>query len=168
MAIQPRFAQAILSGDKTIEFRKRRLAEDVDTVLIYESAPTQRIVGRFTIAQTVEGTPRTLWRDYGSVGGIPRVDFFTYYTGHDRAVGFVVADRERYQAAVALGELRSCPTVPQSFLYLPASTLQEIDNLQPLGRTGSITSLASRLLHVPGRLFASAAHRELHSTAQSQ
>ena len=115
MAIHPRFAHAILSGEKTVEFRKRRLAEDVDTVLIYESAPTQRIVGRFTIAQTVEGTPRTLWRDFGSVGGIPRVDFFTYYAGHNRAVGFVVADRKRYDCPVALGELRACPARAAEF-----------------------------------------------------
>jgi predicted transcriptional regulator len=130
MAIQPAFAQAILSGSKRIEFRKRRLAPDIDTVLIYESAPTQRIVGHFTIARTELKTPRRLWEEYGSIGSIGHAEYFSYYGEHVRAVGLVIAHVERYPQPIALDDLSLSPAVPQSFSYLPASALAEVRSLQ--------------------------------------
>jgi predicted transcriptional regulator len=130
MAIQPAFAQAILDGSKQVEFRKRRLAADIDTVLIYESSPTKRIVGHFTIERTELATPRGLWRSFGAVGSIARADYLTYYGNSERAVGLVISRVERYKHPVALAELSSRPAVPQSFSYLPASALTEVQSLQ--------------------------------------
>ncbi len=130
MAIQPPYAQAILDGTKLVEFRKRRLAADIDTVLVYESAPTKRIVGHFTIERTESGTPQDLWRTFGSVGCIAREDYLAYYAQSERAVGLVVKHVERYEYPVALAELRDHPAVPQSFSYLPFSALAEARALQ--------------------------------------
>ncbi|MGL5823705.1 MAG: hypothetical protein ACRCYU_02530 [Nocardioides sp.] len=130
MAIQPTYAQAILEGSKLVEFRKRRLAADVDTVLIYESAPTKRIVGHFTIERTELATPRGLWKSFGSVGSIAQVDYLAYYGDSERAVGLVISKVERYQNPIALAELSDRPAVPQSFSYLPASALAEVQSLQ--------------------------------------
>jgi predicted transcriptional regulator len=159
MAIQPRFSQAILAGEKKVEFRKRRLASDITTVLIYESAPTQRIVGRFTIADTVEGRPAELWRRFGAVGGIPRREFLEYYSGNTRAVGFVVGDVQRYHRPVALPALTVCPAVPQSFAYLPAAIVREISNLQPATAASSLPGVLGRVLRVPGRVLAGVGSR---------
>lgn len=130
MAIQPRFAEAILNGSKRIEFRKRRLASDIDTVLIYESAPTQRIVGHFTIERTELASPPRLWRSYGAVGSIRRADYLNYFGDSPQAVGLVIKASERYGRPVALDELNLCPSVPQSFIYLPDTVLAEIQALQ--------------------------------------
>lgn len=154
MAIQPRFAQAILAGSKRVEFRKRRLASDIDTVLIYESAPTQRIVGRFTIDHTVVADPAALWRQFGAVGGIPREEFMEYYASHASGVGFVVGDAQRYYRPIALRELSACPAVPQSFAYLHASTLKEIAGLQPARAVLPLPGLLGRLLGTSGRILA--------------
>lgn len=154
MAIQPRFAQAILSGEKRVEFRKRRLATDIDTVLIYESAPSQRIVGSFTIARTDVASPSALWREFAAVGGIPRREFMDYYTGHAQGVGLVVGAVDRYQRPVALRELAASPAVPQSFTYLPASTLEEIADLQPAAAILTLPGLVGRLLQTSGRVLA--------------
>lgn len=130
MAIQPEYAHAILDGSKKVEFRKRRLAADIDTVLIYESAPTQRIVGHFTIERTELTTPRALWRLFGSVGSIAQADYLNYYGTSERAVGLVISEVERYKHPVALADLSARPAVPQSFCYLPASALSEVQSLQ--------------------------------------
>jgi predicted transcriptional regulator len=159
MAIQPRFAQAILSGSKQVEFRKRRLAADIETVVIYETAPTQRITGHFTIARTVEATPTALWYEFASAGGIARDEFTDYYTGHERAVGFVIKDTEQYQRPVALPELSTLPSVPQSFVYLPAAALDEITSRQPAANFFTLPSLVGRLLEASGRLLAGVASR---------
>lgn len=148
MAIQPAYAQAILDGSKRIEFRKRRLAADIDTVLIYESAPTKRIVGHFTIERTELATPQRLWRSFGSVGSIAQADYLTYYGNSERAVGLVISHAERYMYPVALEELRDRPAVPQSFCYLPVSVLSEAQSLQAVdpARIDRILSLVTRPL----------------------
>lgn len=130
MAIQPAYAQAILDGTKRVEFRKRRLAADIDTVLIYESAPTKSIVGHFTIERTELATPRGLWKSFGAVGSIARADYLAYYGDSERAVGLVISHAERYTHPVALAALSDRPAVPQSFSYLPASALAEAQSLQ--------------------------------------
>lgn len=130
MAIQPCYAQAILDGTKRVEFRKRRLASDIDTVLIYESAPTKSIVGHFTIERTELATPQALWKSFGSVGSIARADYLAYYGDNERAVGLVISSAERYTHPVALDALSEHPAVPQSFSYLPWSALQQAQSLQ--------------------------------------
>jgi predicted transcriptional regulator len=132
MAIQPQYSQAILAGEKTVEFRKRALAPDVDTVLIYETAPTQQVVGIFKVDDTVRLAPSSLWRRFGSVGSITRPDFMNYYDTNRTAVGLVVGTVVRLAVPVSLSELRPRPAVPQSFSYLPAAVLDQIDAIQAL------------------------------------
>lgn len=130
MAIQPQYAQAILAGEKTVEFRKRGLAPDVDTVLIYETAPTQCVVGMFKVDDTVRLTPGGLWRRFGSVGSIARGDFMSYYDTNRTAVGLVVGSVVRLAVPVPLADLRPRPAVPQSFSYLSAGVLDQVQAIQ--------------------------------------
>lgn len=126
MAIQPRFAQAILSGAKTVEFRKRALAPDVTTVLIYETAPTQLIVGEFELAENVVATPMKLWKKFAADGGIDADGFDAYFAGHTRAVGLRVSSSTAYARGVALSELTPPPAIPQSFSYVDSDVLDTV------------------------------------------
>jgi predicted transcriptional regulator len=143
MAIQPQYAQAILSGDKTVEFRKRGLAPDVDTVLMYETSPTQRVVGVFRVDATVRLAPSGLWRRFGSVGSISRQNFMSYYDAHRIAVGLVVGSVVRLAAPVPLSDLQPRPAVPQSFSYLPAAVLDQIQALQASQSTEDATLVSA-------------------------
>lgn len=126
MAIQPRFAQAILAGTKTIEFRKRAPAPDVRTVLIYETTPTQQIVGEFDLREHVVAAPAHLWRNFSHVGGIGSANFDAYFAGRAEAVGLTISAVRVYQRGVTLSELTPAPAVPQSFVYLARSQVEEI------------------------------------------
>lgn len=118
MSIRPRFASAILDGSKRIEFRKRRLADDVDTVVIYTTAPVKAVTGEFRIADQVSGTPDELWGRFGDVGGIDPAAFFDYYDGHSQAVGILIDDVTVYDAPRPLGSVDPGARPPQSFKYL--------------------------------------------------
>lgn len=130
MAIQPRYSQAILAGTKTVEFRKRPLAEDVRTVLIYETAPTSCVVGAFTVADTVQLSPRTLWRELGAAGSITRLDFMQYFASYKTGVGLVVGSVQKLQRPITLAELVPRPAVPQSFAYIAGDVIDQISELQ--------------------------------------
>lgn len=126
MAIQPRFAQAILAGTKTIEFRKRTLAADIGTVLIYETAPTQKIVGEFDLREYVIAAPVKLWRKFSEFGAIDAASFDAYFAGRDEAVGLTISAVRVYDRGVTLNDLTPSPAVPQSFLYLVSSQVEQI------------------------------------------
>ncbi|MBO0843881.1 MAG: ASCH domain-containing protein [Nocardioides sp.] len=127
MAIQPGYAQAILSGAKTVEFRKRALAPDVETVLIYETAPTQRIVGLFRIVDTVRLSPRGLWRRFAEVGSITRPEFMDYYASRSTGVALVLGSVVSFEEPIPLSELRPRPAVPQSVSYISAEAVHQIE-----------------------------------------
>lgn len=130
MAIQPIYAQAILAGRKRVEFRKRALAADVDTVVIYETSPTRQVIGEFTVTGTVIDTPRRLWRRFRDVAGISACDYAKYFEGQVSAVALRIAKTRRYEAPLALDDLHPRPGTPQSFIYLPREIVTEAQRRQ--------------------------------------
>ena len=106
MAIHPRYADAILTGEKLVEFRKRKLADDISTILIYATAPVQRVIGEFRIAETVVDEPASIWAAYGDVGVIDESSFGDYYASTTSAVAFVVGEATRYPLPRTLSEIQ--------------------------------------------------------------
>lgn len=47
LAIKPKYANMILNGEKTIEFRRKFPKAPLEKVLIYASAPISKIIGEF-------------------------------------------------------------------------------------------------------------------------
>lgn len=120
MSIHERWAEAIVDGRKRVEFRKRRLADDIRTVLIYATAPSSQVIGQFTIDEIVTDTPARIWEKFGHLGVIERDAFFDYYGSAVTAVAIIVADAERFATPLGLAEFEPRPAVPQSFAYLRA------------------------------------------------
>jgi len=120
MSIHTRWAEAIVDGRKQVEFRKRRLADDIRTVLIYATAPSSEVIGQFTVSNMVTDTPARIWEQFGHLGVIEKEAFFAYYGNAPTAVAIVVASAERFATPLTLGEFEPRPAVPQSFAYLPA------------------------------------------------
>lgn len=115
-------AEGIMDRRKRVEFRKRRLSEDIETVLVYATAPVSKVVGRFTIDEMVSGTPSDIWDRFRSVGVIERDAFFSYFGGRNSAVAIVVASAQRFDDPLALDDMVPRPAIPQSFSYLPSAT----------------------------------------------
>ena len=118
MAIHPNFANAIVNGVKKVEFRKRALADDVTTVLIYATSPVQQVIGEFGIERTVVDHPTRLWSSFGEVGQIDESDFHRYYGDRDTGVAFVISWVKKYQKPHGLRDLEPTPAIPQSFSYV--------------------------------------------------
>ena len=131
MAINPEFARQILSGTKKVEFRKRQLARDIDTVMIYETSPTQQIVGEFTTRSAVIDAPAQIWAKFARVGGISQADFSAYYDASATAVGINIESVRRYRRPVDLAELDPRPAIPQSFSYVSSRVRDQARDLQP-------------------------------------
>jgi predicted transcriptional regulator len=126
MSIHPRYAEAIISGRKRAEFRKRPLAVDVAVVLIYATAPVSAIIGWFTVRDTLRTKPEDIWRLLHDVGEIGWPDFASYYSGCEEGVALLVGETGRLAKPVTLSEIDPSPATPQSFNYLPGNVMAQI------------------------------------------
>ncbi len=118
MSIKPQFAEGILAGTKLVEFRKRRLAPDVTTVIIYSTKPVGRLVGVFDVAGYDVGSPTAIWERHKGHAGISRRGYREYYRGHATAVAINVADARPFARPLLLSEIDVGLQAPQSFCYL--------------------------------------------------
>jgi predicted transcriptional regulator len=134
MSIRPEFADAILTGTKLVEFRKRRLAPDVTTVLIYATMPVGRVVGVFEVDGYDTGSPSAVWERHKAHAGISRRGFRAYYSGTRTAVALLVRDARRLDRPPTLSALDPGLRAPQSFCYLELNPLTHRSAGQHLGQ----------------------------------
>lgn len=120
LSIKPEYAEAIFAGRKTVEFRRSRLAPDVDLAIVYATQPTGRIIGWFRITGITESTPDGLWRRFRRNSGIRRGDYFSYFEGAARAYAIEIADATAVVEPIELDSLSAGLRAPQSFQYLDA------------------------------------------------
>lgn len=125
LSIHPRYAQAIMAGTKRVEFRKQAFARPVSHIVIYETAPTGRIVGAARVAACHVASPAELWKRYGEVGAIDPTDFDGYYAGRESGVA-IQLDGSPVPLDLplsAVGQGRP----PQNFTYLCNDALRPLD-----------------------------------------
>ncbi len=113
MSIRPGYAEAILSGAKTFELRRRRPSfAPGSRVVVYSSSPDQRLLGTFEAGEIHEQSPSKLWRIVSQAAGISRKDFDAYFAGCE--VGYAIEVRS--PTRLDPEPLRFRP--PQSYLFL--------------------------------------------------
>src|SRR5688572_22096203 len=98
MSIRPRFAEAILAGAKTVELRRQRPRFEPGTiVIVYASAPCQRVVARFESGEVISAAPGALWKLVSGQAGVTRAEFDAYFAGCDIAHAIPVRDAQPVQ-----------------------------------------------------------------------
>ena len=127
LSIRPRFAEQILAGTKTVEFRRSWAADPVGLAVVYSSSPVQRLVCIVEIEGEVFAPPASVWTRCRARGpGLERKELMEYFAGKDRAYGVLLG-------SLALPKIPIRPTSlfrgfrpPQSFRYLNATELHRI------------------------------------------
>lgn len=117
LSIKPKYASAILRGEKQVEFRKKIFKNDVKRVYIYSSSPVQKIVGYFTIEEIIKASPTKLWHDFNSVGAIDHDSFFEYF--HQNTEGYSICIKKVWEFIQHINphEYLNSFTAPQSYCY---------------------------------------------------
>lgn len=126
LPIQPRYAQAIITGGKKVEFRRRNFRNSVNHVVIYASSPVRKIVGFFRVTHVTVGPPLEIWKQFREVGGIERAAFEAYYKGAEDAVAIGVGDVVVLRRPLTLKTLGASLSPPQSFAYLRMDLFNKI------------------------------------------
>lgn len=124
LSIKPRFAAAILRGEKRYEFRKSRFARRSGRVLLYATSPVRRIVGAFTVRGIVEDRPRALWTRCHDGAGIGRDELLRYFGERETGVAIEVGDVEAFNPPVDPARLMPDFVPPRSFRYFDAAIVE--------------------------------------------
>jgi predicted transcriptional regulator len=131
MSIHPRYADAILAGTKRVEFRKRRLASDVSTVVIYATQPVGRIVGTFEVLGYDVAPPAELWKRHRSHAGISASGYDEYYAQTPAAVAILIGLVQQLPMPRPLADLQGVSRPPQSFSYLSPAQATDVRSWLP-------------------------------------
>lgn len=117
LSIKPKYANAILLGQKLVEFRKLVFKKEIERVYIYSSAPEQRIIGYFTIEDIISDTPKKLWQEFSEVGSISEEDFFDYFANKKIGYSIKIKDVTRFRRSKNPKEIFENFVPPQSYMY---------------------------------------------------
>jgi predicted transcriptional regulator len=117
LSIKPEYANKIFDGSKQFEFRRTIFKEQVKTVLVYASSPTQLVIGEFEIEEILSDTLDNLWLQTKEFAGIDEAFFYQYF--EDKQIGHAIKIKKtrKYRKPLCIREyLKLSP--PQSFIYL--------------------------------------------------
>ncbi len=123
LSIHPRYSDLIFSKIKKYELRRRLPGlSRGDIVWVYETTPTQAVVGYFTVKQVHMATPQSIWRKAGPLTCVEKSMFDSYYGVRTQAFAIEIESAVRLKRKIALETLRAeWPgfSPPQSFRYVP-------------------------------------------------
>jgi predicted transcriptional regulator len=125
VSLKPRFAEMILSGEKTVELRRVGPTIPVGApVILYASSPSMEVVGSGRIGALDSASPSALWDRHRADCGLTRREFRAYLAGVRRAVAITLDDVQRFPHTIPLAELNQVLWAdfrpPQSWRYLDA------------------------------------------------
>jgi predicted transcriptional regulator len=119
LSIDPSYAEAILSGAKRYEFRRKIFKrKDIYFVYLYANSTVKRIVGSFQIRGIIEGLPKDIWKRCHAHSGISRKKFFEYFGCSKKAYCIKVGKVIRFHPPIDPHMIIRDFTPPQSFSYI--------------------------------------------------
>ncbi|MGW7647129.1 ASCH domain-containing protein [Streptomyces bobili] len=129
LSLHPRFATAILTGAKTVELRRQRVAVPPGTpVIIYATSPAMALTGTARLTGVETATPAQIWRRHRSACGISKAEYTAYMDGATQASALLLDSPRPLTATVPLAHLRHNGAFhpPQSYRYLALHTLRTL------------------------------------------
>lgn len=130
LSIRPPYAEAILTGRKSVELRRTRPRVSVPTeALIYASSPKRALVGTCRVERVEELTIARLWKETRAAAAIAESDFRRYFEGTNTGFALHLSSALRLASPIGLAQLRENVdgfNPPQSFRYLPVGDSDQL------------------------------------------
>ena len=146
LSVRPRFAKAILAGEKTTEIRRSRPNLTPGSyVYVYATAPIKALLGLFRVDDLITESVGLLWAIAKTSAAITRREFDEYLYGLSKGHAISIAETSALVQPISLADLRAIwPGFhpPQSFRYLTSSNPMAV----------SLMTLARRMLPVDSPL----------------
>ena len=113
LSIKPEYVNKIVAGKKKYECRKFHCREDVDTIVIYATAPVKQVIGEVSIISIIEDAVDEVWKQTRPEGGITKKAFMEYYKNKQVAIAYQLGEVMQYDEPMSLSDV-GLSYVPQS------------------------------------------------------
>lgn len=121
LSIKPEFAYKIFDGTKKFEFRKSIFKNsNIETVVVYASAPVKKVIGEFQIERILNYDLDTLWELTKEYSGISEDYFYEYFDKRETGFAIQIKSKVKFKQPKSLQDDYKIITPPQSFTYLSA------------------------------------------------
>lgn len=117
ISIHPEHVQNILNGTKKYEYRKIVAKQTINSMLIYETNPTMKVVAEVEVKGTLTGAPDELWQKTCNFSGITKEYFDAYFMGRKIAHAYKLGKIKIFKKSKSLSEY-GIDSAPQSFIYV--------------------------------------------------
>jgi predicted transcriptional regulator len=150
MSIHPQHVVNIVSGEKTVEIRRRRVAFPSGTqVWIYSTLPVGAIQASVDVLSVDLAPPSIIWKKYHAEMCISRHEFNLYTNGTDFVSAITISNVRLLPNGLSLEHLRNklgSFSPPQSYYYLTENSgIQNLlSNTGPLMVAGVTTGTRNR------------------------
>lgn len=119
MSIKPHYADLIYTERKRFEYRKRAPKLVDLPILLYETAPVQKVTGIIADWSILQASPEAVWTYSKTHSGLTADRFFGYYEGYDKAVAIRIYSVVPFKDSLELQTLNpELKRPPQSFCYV--------------------------------------------------
>lgn len=119
LSIKPKYADLILASTKRIELRRSWPSNDIGVMVLYSSAPIQKLVGVAFIDRIEECDLEQLWvLAEANGGGVTYDELKAYIEGKKTAFGIMIDHVKVAEVEIDPKDLFPNFTPPQSFSYL--------------------------------------------------
>jgi predicted transcriptional regulator len=127
LSIKPKYADLILAGTKRVELRRNWPSNDIGVMVLYSSAPIQKLVGVAFIDRVEQCNLESLWTlAKANGGGVTREELTAYVKGKKTAFGVMVDRVKIAEVQVDPKDLFPNFTPPQSFLYIDPADFSRV------------------------------------------
>ena len=107
ISLHPRHCDNLVSGRKTVELRRRKMAVRPGTrVWIYSTRPRACVEACAIVEDVVSGSHDELWNEFGDKVAVSRCEFDHYFAGTVDAHAIVLRDVATLKRSIKLNELR--------------------------------------------------------------
>lgn len=118
LSIKPKFVEKIFDGSKKYEYRKvLPKRTDISVIVIYASAPVQRVVGEFRINEIFSESVDILWERTKEYSGISKEYYMSYFQHKNVANAIEIGELKKYKKTKILSDYKIVQA-PQSFCYI--------------------------------------------------
>ena len=127
ISIKPEYALKIMSGEKTIELRRKFPVDDMEggIAIIYASSPIKEIIGYAVMEEVRELSIDSLWRKCNKQACVTKDFFYSYFDGTQSGFALTLKKPVRLLETLDLKRMEEefFVSAPQSFRYAPEKVL---------------------------------------------
>jgi len=116
LPIHPKHVKNIINKTKLLELRKSFPKQTIDTILVYETSPTSKVVAVLSVEQLIM-EKEEFYKKYKNVIGVTKEDFFYYYKKQDSCYAYNILDVSPLSVHLPLSNY-GFTAAPQNFFYI--------------------------------------------------